>query len=892
MADATQTTRFRFWLWLIALVGVIVPRRLRADWRREWEAELRSREALLADWDRLDWRNKLDLLRRSLGAFWDALVLQPRRLEDEMFQDLRFGLRMLRKNPGFTAIAVFTLALGIGANTAIFSVVNGVLLKPLPYPEPGRLARVFQSITNFQKAPMSPADFRDNREQSTAFESLAGYFRQDLELAQEERAERLMGMRAASGYFRTLGFQPMLGREFTREEEIPDESAVVILSHSLWRRRFDGDPTIVGKTIRLSGKPFTVVGVAPAGLQHVGGGYRPLPHGESVDIWWPMRLGPNRPRGALIVNVIGRLKPGVTRQQAEAEFDLIAARLAVQYPGLYRNEAKTLIQPLRKEIVEGLQKTLLLLLAAVFLVLLIACVNVANLTLARAAAREREIAVRLALGAGRARIVRQLLIESLTLAVMGGLLGLLMAKLAINALIGLGPEQLPRLQMISLDGRILAFTLLISLLTGLLFGMAPALQSLKLNLNESLKEGGRAASGGIRQRRTRGALVVAEVALALALLLGAGLLMRSFLILQKTDPGFNPEGVLTMSVVIPGARYAYGGPQISFLQRLVERLSALPGVRSAGLTSDLPWTGYQNDGGFKVEGKTLPPDQMAHAQYHFISADYIRTIGAPLLSGRWFDARDTLKSNPVILINQAMARKYWPGEDAVGKRISFGDGAGKDGDWTQVVGVIGDVKDYPNSAKAEPAFYWPVTQRPYPEMSLAIRADKDPLSLVEAVRREVRALDREMPISEVKTLEAVAAAAVAGRRFMLLLVSSFALTALALASVGIYGVTSYLVAHRTHEIGIRIALGANSFDVLKLALRQGMALALTGVGAGLALAFAATRLMANLLYGVGATDPATFVAVPLFLIGVSFVACYLPARRAAKVDPMTALRSE
>jgi predicted permease len=878
-------------LWLIRVTGVIVPRRLRADWRQEWEAELRYRESQLAEWDRLDWRNKLDLLWRSLGAFWDALLLQPRRLEDEMFQDLRFGLRMLRKNPGFTSVAVFTLALGIGANTAIFSVVNGVLLKPLPYPEPERLVRVFQNIMNFPKAPMSPADFRDYREQNTTFESLAGYFRQDLELAQEEKAERLMGMRASSGYFQTLGLEPMLGREFTREEEIPDESAVVILSHGLWQRRFDGDPKIVGKTIRLSGKSFTVVGVAPAGLQHVGGGYRPLPHGESVDIWWPMRLGPNRPRGALIVNVIGRLKPGVTRQQAEAEFDLIAARLAEQYPGPYR-KAKTITQPLREEIVEGSQRALLLLLAAVFFVLLIACVNVANLTLARAAAREREIAVRLALGAGRARILRQLLIESLTLAVIGGLLGLLLAKLAINALIKLGPEQLPRLHMINLDMRILAFTLLISLLTGLLFGMAPALQSLKLNLNESLKEGGRAATSGRRQRRTRGALVVAEVALALALLLGAGLLMRSFLKLQQTDPGFNPSGVLTMSVVLPGARYVGVEPQISFLQRLVERVSALPGVRSAGVTSDLPWTGYQNEAGLRVEGKTFPTDQEPHAQYHFISADYMRTIGAPLLSGRWFDARDRRGAQPVILINQAMARKNWPGEDAVGKRIAFGDSTRKDEDWMQVVGVIGDVKDYPNSANSQPAFYLPVTQEPYPEMSLAIRADKDTLSLVEAVRREVRALDREMPISEVRTLETVAAAAVASRRFAMLLVGVFALTALALAGIGIYGVTSYLVAHRTHEIGIRIALGANSFDVLKLALRHGMTLALAGVGAGLALAIAATRLMANLLYGVGATDPATFVAVPLFLIGVSFVACYLPARRATKVDPMTALRRE
>src|SRR5215470_15066407 len=377
---------------------------------------------------------------------------------DTLLQDVRFALRMLLKQPGFTAMAALTLALGIGANTAIFSVVNGVLLKPLPYPEPERLVRIFQNNTVLSNGPMSPADFRDFRDQNTTFEYIAGYFRQDLELAQEDRAERLMGMRASSGYFRTLGFQPILGREFTREEEIPHDSAAVILSYGLWRRSFNSDPKIVGKTIRLSGKSFTVVGVAAAGLQHVGGGYRPLPHGESVDIWWPMRLGPNRQRGAQIVNVIGRLKPGVTRRQAEAEFDLIAARLAEQYPRLYR-KAKTLAQPLREEIVEGSRRMLLLLLAAVLFVLLIACVNVANLTLARAATREREIAVRLALGAGRARIVRQLLTESLTLAAMGALLGLLLTKLAINALVRIGPEQLPRLQLVNLDGRILAFTL-------------------------------------------------------------------------------------------------------------------------------------------------------------------------------------------------------------------------------------------------------------------------------------------------------------------------------------------------------------------------------------------------------------------------------------------------
>src|SRR5262249_21788477 len=439
MTDAKATTRFRLWLWLVAFTRLIVPRRLRAGWRQEWDAELRNRETLLAEWDNLNWRTKLDLLRRSLGAFQDALLLQPRRLEDEMFQDLRYGLRMLRKAPNVTLIAALTLALGIGANTAIFSVVNGVLLNPLPYPEPERLVRVFQNIMimSSPKAPMSPADFRDFREQNTTFETIAGYFRQDLELAQEDRAERLMGMRASSGYFRTLGFQPILGREFTREEEIPDESAVVILSYGLWRRRFNGDPAIIGKTIRLSGKSFMVVGVAPAGLQHVGGGYRPLPHGESVDIWWPMRLGPNRPRGVPIVKVIGRLKPGGTRRQAGVEFELSAPPTGQQYPGPSQVCSQTLIPALPGEVVEGSRRTLFLLLAAVFLVLLIACVNVANLTLARAAAREREIAVRLALGAGRARILRQLLIESLTLAAIGGLLGLLLAKLAINALIKL-----------------------------------------------------------------------------------------------------------------------------------------------------------------------------------------------------------------------------------------------------------------------------------------------------------------------------------------------------------------------------------------------------------------------------------------------------------------------
>ena len=813
------------------------------------------------------------------------------RLVGTLFQDLRYGGRMLVKSPGFTLLTIFTLAFGIGANTAVFSVINGVLLKPLPYPEPERLARVFTSTRNFHKFPMSPFNFMDYREQNTVFESFACYVRDDLQLPREEGAERLFGMRISSGFFRTLRIPLTLGREFTLDEEVPSEKTVVVLSHGLWRRRFGGDPNIIGKTIRLSGRTFTVVGVAPAGLQHVGGGYRPLPHGESVDIWWPVWLSRNRAWGGHVMNAIGRLKPGVTQAQAEAEFNTMAGQLAKkELPG---PDWRIDIQLLSKEITEPPRKALLALLAAVFCVLLIACVNTANLMLARSVVREREIVVRAALGAGRARIVRQLLTESLLLATLGGLAGLPLAKLAVYALIRLGPTELPRLDMIGIDGRILSFALGVSLLTGLLFGMAPALQSLKLNLNELLKEGARGASGGKRQKQLRDGMVIAEVALAFMLLIGAGLLMRSFLKLRQVDPGFRPEGVLTMGVFFPHATWMKAEEQVAFYQRLVERVSALPGVRSAGLTSDLPWTGYENKATFPVEGKTFPPNQLPQAGYHFISADYLRAIGTPLVAGRWFDAYDRSGTEPVILINQSMARKYWPGEDAIGKRIALGDqNPPKDQDWTRVVGIIGDVKDQPDSTQAAPSFYWPITQQPYPEMSLAIRVDKDPLSLVDAVRREVRSLNKDVAITDVKTLETITATALTGQRFTLLIVGLFAMAAIILAAIGIYGVTSYLVSQRTREIGIRLALGAQGADVVKFVVGQGMALTLVGISLGLAGAFAVTHFMTTLLFSVSPTDPLTFALIALLLTSVALLACYVPARRAMKVDPLQALRHE
>ena len=805
-----------------------------------------------------------------------------------LWQDLRYGARMLIKRPGFTMLAVITLALGIGANTAIFSVVNGVLLKPLPYREPEQLIRVFERSRTQPKFPMSGGNFQDYRDQNSTLSGLALYTRQDLELAQDDKPERLAALRVSAGFFELLGAGPMLGREFRREDELPDNNQVVILSHGLWRRRFNSDPGVIGRVVTLLGRPFTIVGVAPPGLQHVGGDYRSMPHGESVDAWWPVGLSPQAGRGAHFLNAVGRLKPGVSVAQAEADFNVIAERLAQQFPNT-NQPWRIAIQPLREEIAGRARTTLLALLGAVFFVLLIACVNVANLSLARATTREREIAVRAAVGAGRWRIVRQLLTESLLLATIGGAAGIMLAQWAIDALRTLGPERLPRLQAVTIDGRILLFTIGVTLLTGVLFGLAPALQGGRVNLNELIKEGGR--GGGGQRGRLRDALVITEVALALALLIGSGLLIRSFWRLQQTDPGFNPERVLTVSLTLPGARYGDAPKVASFQQQLLDRITALPGVQSAGLTSDLPWTGYDENAGFTIEGKTFPPNDGPSARYHYVSSDYFRTIGAPLIAGRFFNADDRQDARLALLINRSMAERYWPSESAVGKRITFSSQP-RDRDWYTVVGVVGDVKDFPHSPTAAPAFYWATTQLTPRQLILAVRAAADPLKLVDAVRGEVRALDKDLPLADLQTLETIASTAVAGRRFTLLLVGFFAMTAMMLAAIGIYSVLSYLVAQRSHEIGLRLALGAQLSDVLKLVIRQGMTLVMLGLALGLGAAFALTRLIKGLLFDVSATDPLAFAFAAALLALVALLACYIPARRATRVDPMVALKYE
>jgi putative ABC transport system permease protein len=804
------------------------------------------------------------------------------------WQDLRYGARMLLKNPGFTVVAIITLALGIGANTAIFSVVNGVLLKPLPYREPQQLIRIFERSRAQPKFPMSGGNFQDYREQNTTLTGLALYTRQDLELSLEDKPERLAALRVSAGFFELLGTQPLLGRDFRREDELPDNNQVVILSNKLWRSRFSSDPGIVGRVITLSRQPFTVVGVAPPGLQHVGGDYRSVPHGESVDVWWPVGLSPQAGRGAHFLNAIGRMKPGVSAAQAEAELNLIAGRLADRFPGT--NQGWGIAVQLLQEEITGRARTMLLaLFGAVVFVLLIACVNVANLSMARGTAREREVAVRAALGAGRWRIARQLLTESLLLAIAGGVAGILLAHWAIDALRAFGPEALPRLQAVTLDLRILLFTLCITLLTGLFFGLVPALQSGRVDLNEILKEGGRSSSG--QRRRLRDVLVVTEVALALALLAGAGLLLRSFWKLQQTDPGFNPERVLTASITLPGARYGESSKALTFQQQLLERLAALPGVQSLGVTSDLPWTGYDENVGFAIEGKTFPPNDDPSARYHFVSSDYFRTIGVPLIAGRFFNNDDRKGTRPVVLINRAMAERYWLGESAVGKRFTFSSQP-EEKDWFSIVGIVGDVKDYPHSPAVEPSIYWPTAQQTQRQFILAVRSNADPVRLAESLRNEVRALDKDLPLADVKTLEAIAATAVAGRRFTLWMVGFFALTATGLAAVGIYSVLSYMIAQRTNEIGIRMALGAQFGDVLKLIIRQGMTLVLAGLALGLASAFALTRLIRGLLFEVSATDPTAFALATALLALVALLACYVPARRATKVDPLIALRCD
>jgi putative ABC transport system permease protein len=788
---------------------------------------------------------------------------------------------MLLKNPGVAVVAVIALALGIGANTAIFSVVNTVLLRPLPYADPDRLMVVEENKPpQFSSFSVSPGNFIDWQKQSTVFERLVAIGGTAYNLIGEgAEPERLRGARVSAGLFELLGALPSRGSTFLEEQDQPGHELVVILSDGLWKRRFAADPNIVGQAITLSSNSYTVIGVMPPSF-----GY---PDRET-QLWTPIAFsaGQAQAHGAHYLDVIGRLKRDATAEQARTELSAIAARLAEQYPKSNAGWGINLY-PMREGDVRDIKPSLFVLLGAVALVLLIACANVANLLLARASARQKEIAIRTALGATRWRIARQLLTESILLAFVGGTGGLLLAKWGLGALLSLAPQDLPRVKDVTLDGRVVLFTLLVTLLTGVIFGFVPALQASRPKLNETLKEGGRGTTGG--HHRVRGALVVAEVALALVLLVGAGLLIHSFYRLQQVNPGFNTRNALAVTLSLPGKKYSKDDQQSAFYTQLLEKVSALPGVSSVGATQALP---IQGDFllGFNIQGR--PPDAPGEdhsTNYYAVSSDYFKAMGIPLVRGRVFTEQDRKDSPRVALINEEMARKFFPDEDPIGKHINVTNGPET---FREIVGIVGDVKQYGLAQPTTLQTYEPYVQVPFSGMTLVVRAEGSLAALTGAIRSQVLAIDKDQPISRTRSLEQVVSESVSKQQFTMLLLGVFGAVALILAAVGLYGVMSYSVTQRTHEIGIRAALGAQQRDVLKLIVGQGMVLALAGVGIGLLAAFALTRVMTTLLFGVTATDPLTFVAIPVVLAGVALAACFVPALRATKVDPMIALRYE
>src|SRR5262245_26897601 len=847
----TMSRRFSsLHLWLITLIGVIVPRRFRADWRQEWEAELRYRETLLAEWDKLEWRGKLDLLWHSLGAFMDALWLQPRRWEDEMFQDLRFGVRMLRKQPGFTLIVVLTLALGIGANTAIFSVVNAVLLRPLPFKEADRLVAVWEINPKNSENEVAAANFIDWGEQQAVFEELAALSYANVVLTGGDEPERLQAAIVTPSFFSSLGVQASLGRTFLPAEGKTGGTRVIVLSHGLWERRFSADPNLIGKTVTISGVSLTVAGVMPAGFQ------LQFPTIRQVDLWLPRIFTPQLAvnRGMHFLYVLGRLKPGVTLTQAQTEMDAIAGRLAQAYPNTNTGAGVRLIN-LQEHIVGKFQLGLLVMLFAVGFVLLIACANVANLLLSRAATRQKEVAIRAALGASRLRILRQLLTESMLLASLGSTLGIVFAYWGIHLLIAAGPADFPRLKELGIDEQTLGFTLLVSLLTGVVLGLAPALQATTTDLNESLKESGRSISGGSRWR-LRSLLVVTEIALALMLLVSAGLLIRSFWRLLQVNPGFEPAHALSMSISLPGTKYGQGQLQAAFFEQALRRIEGLPGIISAGTVSNLPLGGSNMTTGITRDDRPVPtPADVPEVDYRITSPNYFRALGIPLRAGRPFNEHDAPGNSPVVIINETSARRFWPGEDPVGKRLTIRENPPLS---YEVVGVVGDVKHNRLDAESRAEIYVPYSQAPAGFMYLVVRTTSDSLSMAAAVRREIAAVDKDQPVHNLKTMEQLFAESISQPNFNMLLLSIFSAVALVLAAVGIYSVISYSVSQRRREIGIRMALGAQAGDVLKMVVRQGLALLLIGIAIGLGGAFALTRLLKTLLFEVSTTDPVTF----------------------------------
>jgi putative ABC transport system permease protein len=821
----------------------------------------------------------------------------------KMWQDLRYGVRMLLKNPGITFVVILALALGIGANTAIFSVVDAVLLKPLPYPESDRLVFLNETSKSMDEISVSYPNFTDWRNQNRVFEKIGVYNRSSYNLTGVGEAERIVTGQMSADLFAALRVNPALGRLFTNDEDKPGASPVVVLSYPLWQRRFGGQTSILNQPLTLNGKSYTVIGIMPAGFQFPTRVEMWVPVGQlSGEASWQQRG--NHPG----LYGVARLKPGVTFAQAKAEMDTIGANLEKQYQDSNAGNGIG-VRPLLEIFTSDIKRALWVLFAAVAFVLLIACANIANLLLARAQSRQKEMAIRSAMGAGRWRIARQLLTESVLLALIGGSLGMLFARWGIALILYISPDAIPRAKEISLDWRVLAFTIGLSFLTGILFGLVPALQAGVVDVHETLKETGRGTSG---KHWLRSSLVVAEVATTLVLLVGAGLMIRSFYRLQKVNPGFSYDHLTSFSVALPRKKYAKNEQREQFYNRLLENLRGLPGVEATAAASGLPLgnNGWQTS--FTVDGQPPPPrEQTPLMEACLVTPDYFRAMNIPLKSGRYFNDHDDrsalvgkdlsklsetereIAALNTIVIDEEFARRYWPNEDAVGMRIRLGNDTDPKTPVLTIVGVVGRVKMEGLATDSKRVQgYFPYAQIPSSGMTVILKAAGDPNQLIAAVRQQIKQIDPDQPIYSVRSMDDIRAESVAPERLNLTLLSLFAGIALVLAIVGIYGVMSYTVTQRTHEIGIRMAIGAQPRDVFRMVIRQGMMLALIGVVCGLIGAFGLTRLMASMLFGVEPTDPATFAAIAVLLTGVALIACYIPGRRATKVDPVVSLRYE
>jgi putative ABC transport system permease protein len=809
---------------------------------------------------------------------------------ETLLQDIRYGVRTLLAKPVVAILAVLALALGIGASTAIFSVVNTVLLRALPYPNGDRLVMIWEQNRprSRDRNVISPANFLDWREQNKAFEGMSAFYGATYNLTGLGNPEEVAGMAASPNLFDVLGSHAVLGRTFTQDDGVTGKDNVAVLSYGFWQKHFGGDPNVVGKTFALDGVSIAVVGVMPEGFDFFVKENSNIK--KNPEFWLPIAFTQrSRVRGGRSLSAIGVLKPGVTIESARAEMNALGSRLEQQYPDFNQGWGITLV-PLHKQFSGDLKPALMILLIAVGFVLLIACANVANLLMARSVARQREFAIRAALGAGRLRLLRQLLTESVLLALAGCAIGLLVARWGVDALLAISPRDLLSFSTVAIDKRVLGFALALAVLTSLIFGLLPALESSRPTTSESLKEGGRGTTAG-RAHRVLNWFVVAQVALSLMLLIGSGLMIKSFMRLQAVNPGFDPSNVLTASVTLPRAKYSETPKRIEFFQQLLARVRQLPGTSAVGAASAPPFMGLGAATGFDIEGQpVLPAAQKPTTDVRVVDPDYFKTMSIPVLKGRTFTDREETQESRVVIISDALARQYFPNDNPLGKRITIS--MKEQNDPCEIIGVVGDVKMRGLDIPTRPMVYWPHAELPYLSMTVVVRTNGSAAAVAGALEREVRALDKDQPISDVRTMKEWLSDSIARARFATLLLGIFAVVALMLASLGIYGVMAYSVTQRTNEIGIRMALGASRANVVRLVFRRGLLLALSGVGLGLIGSLGLTRVLAGLLFGVSVTDPAIFGLVPIILLTVATAAVYLPARRATKVDPLVALRYE